>query len=78
MIPSESLHREALGCETRGPYAQCDALPWDAATDFILVTVFAQTRLLFVVSPTLKNASPTELVAFAKSNPCKLSYSSAV
>ena len=48
MTPSESLHREALGCETRGLYAQCDALPWDAATDFILVTVFAQTRLLLL------------------------------
>jgi len=53
------------------------SLPWDAATDLVPVTVFAQTPFVIVVSPRLGVSTLAQFIELAKSKPGKLNYGSA-
>jgi tripartite-type tricarboxylate transporter receptor subunit TctC len=52
-------------------------LPYDAATAFAPVALVAKGPQLLVVNPSVPASNFAELVAYAKKNPGKLSYSSA-
>ena len=53
------------------------SLPYDTRKDFAPVSLVARLPLLFVTRPSLDVKSVSELIAYAKANPGKLSYGSA-
>ena len=53
------------------------SLPYDTRKDFAPVSLVARLPLLFVTRPNLNVKSVSELIAYAKANPGKLSYGSA-
>jgi tripartite-type tricarboxylate transporter receptor subunit TctC len=53
------------------------SLPYDTMKDFAPVSLVARLPLLLVVKPSLPVHTVSELVAYAKANPGKLSYGSA-
>jgi tripartite-type tricarboxylate transporter receptor subunit TctC len=53
------------------------SLPYDTRKDFAPVSLVARLPLLLVTRPTLNINSVSELIAYAKANPGKLSYGSA-
>jgi len=53
------------------------SLPYDTRKDFAPVSLVARLPLLLVTRPSLQINSVSELIAYAKANPGKLSYGSA-
>jgi tripartite-type tricarboxylate transporter receptor subunit TctC len=51
-------------------------LPYDPAADFVPLVMVAQAPFVLVVNPALPVHSVTELIAYAKQNPGRLSYGS--
>lgn len=54
-----------------------DRMPFDATKDLQHVALLANTQLFLIIRPTLPANNLKEFVAYAKSNPGKLSYGSA-
>jgi tripartite-type tricarboxylate transporter receptor subunit TctC len=54
-----------------------DKLPYDTRHDFIPVSLLSRTQLVLCVSPSSSFTTAQELIAFAKSNPGKLTFASA-
>src|SRR5215213_8244805 len=52
------------------------SLPYEPLTDFIPLALLAQTPFVLLVNPALPVKSVTDLVAYAKANPGKLSFAS--
>ena len=52
------------------------SLPYEPLTDFIPLALLAQTPFILIVNPSLPVQSVTELIAYAKANPGKLSFAS--
>jgi len=52
-------------------------LPYDAAKDFIPVTLLSKVPSLYVVNPSVPATNLKEFIAYAKKNPGKLNYGSA-
>jgi tripartite-type tricarboxylate transporter receptor subunit TctC len=52
------------------------SLPYEPLTDFIPLALIAQTPFVLIVHPDLPVKSVTELIAYAKANPGKLSFAS--
>jgi tripartite-type tricarboxylate transporter receptor subunit TctC len=52
------------------------ALPYDPATDFVPLVMVARAPFVLIVNPELPVHSVTELIAYAKERPGKLSYGS--
>ncbi|MFL6970919.1 MAG: Bug family tripartite tricarboxylate transporter substrate binding protein [Xanthobacteraceae bacterium] len=52
-------------------------VPYDAAKDFVPITILAVSTTSIVVHPSVPVKTVRELVAYAKANPGKLSYGSA-
>jgi tripartite-type tricarboxylate transporter receptor subunit TctC len=53
------------------------ALPYDPVTDFVPLAAVAQSPFLLLANPSIPAKSVTELIAFGKANPDKLSFASA-
>jgi len=51
-------------------------LPYDPATDFVPLALIASAPFVLIVNPALPVHSVTELIAYAKAHPGKLSYGS--
>jgi tripartite-type tricarboxylate transporter receptor subunit TctC len=52
------------------------SLPYEPLTDFIPVALLAQTPFVLIVHPDLPVKSVTELIAYSKANPGKLTFAS--
>ena len=52
------------------------SLPYDPVADFIPLALLAQTPFVLMVNPDLPVKSVTELIAYAKTNPDKLTFAS--
>jgi tripartite-type tricarboxylate transporter receptor subunit TctC len=52
------------------------SLPYEPLTDFIPLALIAQTPFVLMVNPSLPVNSVTELIAYAKANPGKLTFAS--
>jgi tripartite-type tricarboxylate transporter receptor subunit TctC len=52
-------------------------LPYDAAKDFVPVTLLSKVPSLYVVNPSVPATNLKEFIAYAKKNPGKLNYGSA-
>ena len=52
------------------------SLPYEPLTDFVPLALLAQTPFVLIVNPDLPVKSVTELIAYAKANPGKLSFAS--
>src|SRR5262245_37580180 len=53
------------------------SLPYDPLADFVPLALLAQTPFVLIVNPDLPVKSVTELIAYAKANPSKLTFASA-
>src|SRR5436305_7462029 len=50
-------------------------LSWDPVRDFAPLSLLARTPVILVINPSVLNVgSVKELIAYAKSNPCKLNF----